>query len=194
MKTPTEFQISQLAHVYDPVKAHQYYLKTRKLKGRKPGKGDDPKSPGFSNSLKVGATKAKRSHDAKIRQRKELAAAIRNLEDKLKKLEALIRKKQHEESADNREAKAKKERAAKEKDKPKTAAEKAEIARENKKYREKNQQKLKSDAKRRDSSGGGSSSKTKKDSESGPSVSDLKALATRVRGQIAVAKQKLAAL
>lgn len=194
MKTPTEFQIKQLLHEYDPVKAHQYYLRTRKLKGRKSGSADS-KRPDFAGSLKVGAIKAKRKQDAKARQRKELAEAIRNLEDRLKKLEALIRTKQHEEAAENRKSKAKKERAAKEKDKPKSAAEKAKIARENKKYREKNQQKLKSDAKKRDgSSGGGSSSKTNKDSKSGPSVSDLKTLATRVRGQIAVAKQKLAAL
>lgn len=31
-----------MAHAYDPVKAHEYYMRTRKLKGRKPGKGEDP--------------------------------------------------------------------------------------------------------------------------------------------------------
>ena len=30
-------------HAYDPVKAHEYYIRTRKLKGRKKGKAEDPK-------------------------------------------------------------------------------------------------------------------------------------------------------
>lgn len=270
MRTPTELEIQQLMHVYDPVKAHEYYIKNRKLKGRKKGKGVElvrsrpaakkdlsrdvaflkslplaqegkplPQVARFVKSLqsksndqlrveirkfkvadaksanpsplggleamtaervlrargvdpRKGKTRVQISKDARTRQRKELSASIAKLEDRLKKLEAKIAQMKRDESSENRKSKAKKERAAKEKDKPKTAAEKAEIARENKKYREKNQQKLKTDAKNRDDSGGGS--KTKKGSSSGPAVSDLQALATRVRGQIAVAKQKLAAL
>lgn len=34
-----EFAKAFLSHAYDPVKAHEYYLRTRKLKGYKPGDG-----------------------------------------------------------------------------------------------------------------------------------------------------------
>ena len=39
MQTPTEFELEQLMHrvAYDPVAAREYYLRTRKLKGRKKG-------------------------------------------------------------------------------------------------------------------------------------------------------------
>jgi hypothetical protein len=196
MALPIEFQIEQLMHRYDPIKAHEYYIKTRKLKGRKSA-SDKPSSTNTGVGKFGGAPKHLRKQVAKASrsaQRKKLAIAIHDLEQKLNKLEILIRKKAHEEASDNRKSKAKKERSAKEKDKPKSAAEKAKLARENKKYRDKHQQEQKTKA--RSSSGSGSSATSKKAStnESGPSSSDLKAMATRVRGQIAVAKHKLAAL
>jgi Tfp pilus assembly protein FimV len=184
MKTPTEYDIERLVHLgYDPVKAHEYYMRNRKLKGRKKGSSQDPRT---------GKTRPQIHKDAKARQRKELSAAINNLERKLQKLEALIKKKLHAEASENRKGKAKKERAAKEKDKPKSAAEKAKASRENEKYRKKNQQKLKTKAKGK--SGGGSSKGSKTGGASKHSVTELKSLATKVRGQIQVAKQKLAAL
>jgi len=187
MRQPTEFELQHIGSLvsnYDPVKAHEYYLRTRKLKGRKRGSGEQP--VGFV------AVNARRHQGAKARQRQELQAQIKSLSDKLQKLEAKIREMEHEEAREDRKSKAKKERAAKERDKPKTAAEKAEAARDAKKWRAKNQQKLKSKA--TSSSGGDKSSGKKKSGSKKRSVSDLKALATRVRGQIAVAKQKLAAL
>jgi len=42
---------------YDPKKAHEYYLRTRKLKGRKPGKGQPP--PGTKKSPKTPEQAAK---------------------------------------------------------------------------------------------------------------------------------------
>jgi len=184
MITPTEFEIDQLLHaIYDPVKAHEYYVRTRKLKGRQRGHSDDPRT---------GKTREQIHNDARAKQRQELTQQIANLEAKLVKLEAKIREKEHAEASENRKSKAKKERARKEADKPKTAAEKAEAARENKKYRERHKQQLKSDRKKSGTSSGGSSHK--KSSGSKHSVSDLKALAIKVRGQIAIAKQKLAAL
>lgn len=105
-------------------------------------------------------------------QKAELAAAISGLETGLQKLDALIKKREAAAPTDPK-AVAKKGRAAKESTKPKTAAEKAKIDRENK-LAAKNQQKS------------GTASKQP--------VSELKTLATKIRGQIAVAKQKLAAL
>lgn len=257
MRTPTEFELQRLLkHAYDPVKAHEYYLRTRKLKGRKKGssktansklvkglayvqEGGDRKvaaqlvkwAQGKSDDeikkkiteikkkygnrdatmsftlgqilqnrerIRAGKASVKRKPgpiaSTKTAQRKVLKAQIQNMENKLAKLEDLIRKKARDEASDDRKSKAKKERAAKEADKPKTAAEKAEIARENKKYREKNQQKLKTAAKKDSSKSSDNSSSKTKSAGADASVSDLKTLASKVRGQIAVAKQKLAAL
>jgi len=189
MLTPTEEDLRQLLHAaigYDPAKAHEYYLRTRKLKGRHRGSGEQP--AGFAKANE------KRHEGAKAKQKRELAATIQRLEGKLQKLEALIRKRVHEAASEDRKGKAKKERAAKEKDKPKSAAEKAKAARESEKYRDKNRQKLKNKAKEASGKAGGGSPKDKKKAGSKHSISDLKALATKVKGQIAVAKQKLAAL
>ena len=181
MKPLTDLEREQLIHMYDPVKAHEYYMRTRKLKGRKPGSGQPKPTPKASPV------------NSRAKQRQALSAAIKLMESKLQDLEALIKKKEHEEASSNRKSKAKRERAAKEHTKPKTAAEKAKQARENKKYRDKHKQKLKSDAKSK-SGGGSSRGKSSATDSSNKSLSELKSLATRVRGQIQVAKQKLAAL
>jgi hypothetical protein len=197
MRTPSEFELQHiLGAIYDPVKAHEYYEKHKKLKGRKKGSAQPrPNRNAGTGKIPTGFAKsnAKRHESAKAKQKKELAARIQSLSKKLNELEALIRKKEHEEKADNRKSKAKKERAAKEKDKPKTAAEKAKAARENEKYRDKHKQGLKNKAKKAASKSGGSSSSKNKPAAKA-SVSELKVLATKVKGQIAVAKQKLAAL
>ena len=184
LRTPTDLEREQLLHAYDPQKAHEYYLRTRKLKGRNHGSGEQPE--GFARA------NARRHESAKAKQKRELQARIQSLSEKLSKLETLIREKEHEAASEDRKSKAKKERAAKEKDKPKTAAEKAKAARENEKYRDKHKQELKTKAKQASKSGGGSSKKTAVSKST--SLTDLKALATKVKGQIAVAKQKLAAL
>jgi hypothetical protein len=185
LRTPTEYELQHLAEpFYDPVKAHEYYEKHKKLKGRQKGSAEEPSSSG--------RTQQQISQGAKAAQRKELQTRIKALSEKLNKLEALIKKREHEEASEDRKSKAKKERSAKEKDKPKSAAEKAEAARDSEKYRDKHKQELKNKDKKDGKSGGGDSkkeSKTKKHS-----VSELKSLATKVKGQIAVAKQKLAAL
>lgn len=196
MKPPTELELSRLMHAYDPVKAHKYYEEHKKLKGRKPGRGEEPRAAnrrGSSQDPRIGKTRDQIHMDARAKQRKELTASIHRLEGNLRKLEALIKEKMRKEDSEDRKGKAKKERAAKERTKPKTAAEKAAEARENKQYREKHKQELKSKRKRDGSSGGGSK-KGAGNVSSKTSVTELKRLATRVRGQIAVAKTKLAAL
>jgi len=175
MRIPIETELRHLAPGYDPTKAREYYLRTRKLKGQQRGSSEDPRT---------GKTRAGIASNAQVTQRKELGARIQSLSKKLQELEAKIREKEQAEANENRKGKAKKERAAKERDKPKSAAEKAKAVRENE---------MKHKAKEASSkSGGGSSSK--KSGLKTSSVSELKTLATKVKGQIAVAKQKLAAL
>lgn len=195
MRTPTEFEL-QHAVVYDPVKAHEYYERTKKLKGRRRRRSDPPIQVvrrSATRPVQVGRRPpGQESRDAKIRQRQELKTRIQSLERKLKLLEIKIQEREHEEAREDRKGTAKKERARKEREKPTTAAEKAKKARESEKYRKKHRQELKS---KRDSgkSGGGSTDKKTAGAKT-ESASQLKVLATKVKGQIAVAKQKLAAL
>lgn len=209
MKTPTEFELQHLlSGVYDPVKAHEYYEKHKKLKGRKKAqaevtglvsraaaravtgaakaKGQDPRT---------GKTKKEIHQNARAKQRQDLVEQIQGMEQRLTKLEALIKKRSHEEASEDRKGKAKKERAAKESTKPKTAAEKAEAARDAKKNRSKHQQREKNRDKKKDDGKSGGSSKKKAGGKSGKhTVAELKVKVTEVKGKIQAAKQKLAAL
>lgn len=185
MKPLTDLQREELIHQYDPVKAHEYYMRIRQLKGRKHG------------SVKVTPKHVHNDNSARAKQRQELSAAIATLQDRLQKLEALIKRREQEEASSNKKRMAKKERAAKEHNKPKTVAEKAKINRHNKQYRDAHKQTLKNKAKQHRSKSGGGSSGHKvaaTNTYSKPSLNQLKNLAVKVRGQIQVAKQKLAAL
>jgi hypothetical protein len=173
MKTPTEFQINRLMQVCG-----------KKLPERKLVHADAP-------SAVVVKTAPPVVMGTRDDQRKVLSATISKLEQKLQKLDQLIKQREQAANAVDRQSLAKKERAVKEKDKPKSAAEKAKINRENKRFRD---QKLKNQTLKHNGSSGGSSPKPKKDPGSEASLPELKSLATRVRGQLAIAKQKLAAL
>jgi hypothetical protein len=190
MKPLTDLEREELIHQYDPAKAHEYYLRTRQLKGRKPAVLEAVPTPKHKQAK---ATVNHRAH-----QRKALSALINTLQVKLQKLDALIKQREQEEASTNRKHKARKERAAKEHLKPKTAAEKAKIKRDNKQYRDKHKQALKTKARQNHTKSGKSASGSASGSASAAthkhSLSELKNLAIRVRGQIQVAKQKLAAL
>lgn len=209
MKTPNEYELQHmLQHMqaYDPTKAHQYYEKHKKLKGRKRGRGDDSggiltvaanralsgleKGPRGPDPRK-GKSKVEIHKNARARQRKELADQIQGMQGRLTKLEGLLKKREHEEASEDRKGKAKKERAAKEVDKPKTAAEKAEAARESRKNRDKHQQREKS----RDKTDDKSDQKKDDKKKSGKhTASEIKVKIKEVKGKIQAAKQKLAAL
>jgi hypothetical protein len=180
MRTPTDLQREQLAHIYDPKKAHDYYERHKHLKGRHHGSGQPPPSnrgPGQQNS-------------ARAKQKHELQAHITYLSKKLLELEQLIQLKEaalkRSKATANANAKAKGH-------KPKTAAEKLKAKRDAKKYRQKHHQQLKNKAKQASAKSGGGSHK-KGVAPRKMHIAELKSLATKVKGQLAVAKQKLAAL
>lgn len=201
MKTPTRFQLEYgLAHLYDPVKAHEYYLRNRELTGRKSGGAENQAqqrraaakaAPGWRDP-RSGKTMDQIRKEATVKAKQRLGEQVKRLEGKLKALDAKIAEMEREAASGDRKSKAKKERARKEAEKPKTAAEKAKASREAEKYRDKHKQELKSKDKQRSSKSGGGSKK--KGDGKAKTVSELKTLATRVRGQLAIAKQKLAAL
>jgi Tfp pilus assembly protein FimV len=194
MQTPSEVKLNYLSHFipgYNPQKAHEYYLRTRHLKGREKGQQPPPAS--------------KQPHTAKpqknkAQQKAELQANVTNLELKLHNLEALIAKKEATLAKDQQTAKSKAKQNHSGKNKgPKTAAQKAEAARKNKQYQQTHRNQIKNkqaQAKAKGKSGGGGGHKKgaagKKDSQK--SIAELKTLATKVKGLLAVAKQKLAAL
>jgi hypothetical protein len=211
MRAPTETEIETifLAHYaagYDPVAAKEYYERTKKLKGRrkKPGEQyesgkpgnkiteDDPRWKPSSRDPRTGKTREQIAKDARARQRKELGDQIKRLDERIDKLDALIKEREAEAKKSNQKSEAKKERAAKEAAKPDSAAEKAEKARDAEKYRDKNQQKLKGKDDKK--SGGGSSGSKKKGGGGKKTVSELRTFRTKLKGQVAIAKQKLAAL
>jgi hypothetical protein len=132
---------------------------------------------------------ARPTSSATADQKIELAAQIQRSQKSLNDLEALIHQRELEERSEDRKSKARKERAAKEHVNPKVVATKAQTARSDQQLL----QGLKHTANPASTmSGGGSPGTTTTNAAS--SVSDLRVLATKMRGQIAVAKQKLAAL
>lgn len=146
---------------YDPVKAREYYLRNRKLKGRKKGVGRPPKGipPGASNSftVKVDGKAYKLSPKQLAEQKAYAAKRVMGIKKKLTLLNAELKKKMAEARGKDREAK-----------KPDSAAEKSEKAKDSEKYRDKNKQTLKNKAKQ-----AGSSKKSDKKSDT-DSVEGLK--------------------
>lgn len=148
---------------YDPVKAHEYYIRTRQLKGRKKG------SPTFSVRKPGGSTVTLTTRQL-TEQRIYAAKRVNDIKLKLAELNSKL-------NIALREAREKKAKAERKADKPPTAAEKSKDAREAKKYRTKNRQKLANKRK--------SETRTKKSKEADP----VDALITKI-GQI---KKRLSA-
>ena len=137
---------------YDPVKAHEYYIRTRQLKGRKKG------SPTYTVQYKGKAIKLSAKQLAA--QRAYAAERVNSIKKRLNELASKLREQRSE--ARQKDAKAKREAK-----KGPTVAEKSEAARESKKYREKHKQELATKSRQSGSSGSkGSTKKTKSESAS----------------------------
>ena len=93
MKQPTDFQLSQLAHIYDPIKAHEYYMRKRHLKGRKKGSAPPPSgqaNPHQGAKVLLPHRKPKGSKTLKEQQKVKLKSHIDALQTRLVRLEKLI--------------------------------------------------------------------------------------------------------
>lgn len=188
---------------YDPKKAHDYYLRTRELKGRKGataqptvGRGPGRIQPGRHT---VGKAQIKRNPAKLAAQRKVARAQVVSLQKKLAELQDALKAKMSEERKSARTALSKVAKSAKDAAKPDTAAEKSEKAREAKKYRDKHKQELKTEAKKDTASSGGSSSGSKSEPKSaaksaGGSVKEIKAAIAGVKTALAAAKARQRAL
>lgn len=231
-----------MAHAYDPVKAHEYYIRTRELKGRKKGQAKPPaaeKKAAWDNFLKTlplaqegmplpevekfvkslrgktddqlkeeikrlaaidaksanpspkggleamtvqkilsnRAGKAKAPRKSK-RSPKERAAQLNNVKRAIVSIKSNLRKLERE----LKQAEAESRKTAAKAKKGPTRADKAETSREAKKYRAKNQQKLKSKGRAGDTKKGS----TKKQDP----VATLKQKITEAKGALAIAEQR----
>lgn len=140
---------------YDPVKAHDYYMRTRKLKGRKSGSDQHivPKTSWDSNRNLLGKTFSVRlANGATVRltskelneQKAYVAKRINKIKSRLRELNSELRKMMVE-------AKAKQAKSERKAERGPTAAEKSKAARESKQYREKHRQSLATKARRSES-------------------------------------------
>lgn len=158
--------------VYDPVKAHEYYMRTRELKGRRKG------SPRFTVRGAHGET-VELSGRQLAEQRAYAAKRVNDIKTRLSELSSRLTELRS--AARTKEAKSK--RDAK---KAPTAAEKSKAARESKQYREKHQQKL---ATKRKSGSGSKSAKPKSETDSVEAL-ESKIAVVKSRLTAAVARQR----
>lgn len=161
---------------YDPQKAHEYYLRTRELKGRKPGRGQDPMGSHTTRAARAAVSKTtavKPTPQVLAAQKKAADERVASIKGKLAALNAKLKVKMA----------AAREAERKEKAGP-TAAEKSKKAKESKKYRDKHKQELKTAAKK-----AGKKEAAKKGG-SEPTVDELKTKIAEVKGQLAAAVER----
>jgi hypothetical protein len=173
---------------YDPKKAHEYYLRTRKLKGRKKAPSKPPKLGGLgSRSAFVRTTppvkKTTQISELSPQQKRELQVVARARVQKAQQKLNELNKKLKDQLAEAKKA----EREA---DKPKSAADKSKDAREAKKYREKHKTEISTKSKAKRATGTASG----KDTSSSNSVEGLKKQIAVAEKALATAKAKQKAL
>lgn len=161
-----------LEHVklpYDPVKAHEYYIRRRKLKGRK-------KSTSYT--VKYGSGKTVKLTSRQLIEQK--AYASKRVGEIKKKLTELSSKLQEA----MREAEKKKSTSKRESAKPPSTADKSKAARDSQQYRDKHKQKIATATKKTTS--------TVKKSNSTDPVEQLVHRIDTIRGslKVAVARQR----
>lgn len=150
---------------YDPVKAHEYYMRTRQLKGRRKGSG-------YTVRLEGGRT-AHLSEQQLKEQRAYAAKRVGEIKARLVELSAKLR-----------EMKASAQRKT---DHKPTAADRSKIKRDARKYRERHRSELASKARRRASKTHSSKSHSR---QSGVVELEKKIVKIRSNLRAAVAKQR----
>jgi hypothetical protein len=180
--------LMHVAAPYDPVKAHQYYLRTRQLKGRKLGQNVVPsrKNPlvgdvgqtTYTVKLPDGSTSVVTAKDLR-EQRAYAAQRVHDIKTALADFSSELKKAM-------RDARMKKAEAERKAEKGPTAAEKSEAARESKQFREKHKTELATKAKTR------AKTEPKSKSESTDPVAELETRVTQIKDSLkaAVAQQR----
>src|SRR4051812_21498510 len=116
MRVPPKIELDRVLHAtlgYDPAEAPAYYERTKKIKGRRRGSSIETHTErrrGSSADPRTGKKQVEIVRNAKALQRKELVQQIKNLEDRLNRLEAMMKKRAHADASEDRKGKAKQER------------------------------------------------------------------------------------
>jgi chromosome segregation ATPase len=158
------------AKYYDPVKAHEYYERTKKLKGRKKGSNEIKVKTGKPSPKKTSSNKKKA-----IERVNRLKKKVETIERALTEVYAAMSKKRQE-----------KRKTAKENSDGKTTAKERQSSKE---YRDKHKEELKAKRKAKGGSSGSSSSGPK--SVDDMSLDELQDRATRLRAALTEAKRQL---
>lgn len=207
MELPDGTTLMHGPRAYDPKKAHEYYLRTRKLKGRKKGHVDphvaglakklagmsdaeihneikkaEPKDAKLmqvmlGNRQRIHGKKDSPKTSATLEQKQAAAKRVASLRSELADLNTKLKKAM----AKSRKSQAKKKRGP-------TASEKSKAARDSKKYRDKHKQKLASKR------GSGSSKSKTSGKHRDDSVTSLKKQISETKGRLAKAIERQKAL
>jgi hypothetical protein len=181
-KPELEHIAAGLGRIYDPAKAHEYYLRTRKLKGRRKGRSEPSGAVGaVSRALRAPTARRPATNNPQLhRQRQQAAARVSTLRKKLSELNARLKEKEAAQRKSEREAK-----------KGPNAAEKREAAERSKDWRAKNQQKVKQQEARRKGKEKDEPA-TKKSGGGEDSIEGIRTAITRVKSALdkAVARQR----
>lgn len=162
--------------VYDPVKAHEYYVRTRKLKGREKGAGKTSSGRAKSSGKSANAGSADRQKKAQERVTR-LKATVSKIQSAISEAEAALSAK--------RQTAAKTEKNSD----GKTTAKERQSAKE---YRDKHKQEIAAKRRKTTSSSGGSS-KSSSTSVSDMGVQDLRIRISKLKSALRDAKRLLAA-
>jgi hypothetical protein len=180
---------------YDPVKAHEYYLKTRKLKGRRKAQPQQvnfnrpnaftgqPKNPFFGKGKSTFTVKLPDGTTATLNeqqlneQRAYATKRVTDIKKNLAKLSSALKKKMVEARAADAKAK-----------RGPTAADKRKAAKDSKQYRQKHKQQL---SNKRKAEGTKTSTKSEPKSDS---VASLQKQVTEIKGRLATAVARQRAL
>lgn len=188
MKLPDGSTLMHGRVAYDPVKAHEYYIRTRQLKDRRPGNAKsltrkdpligDTSIPTYSIKLDTGETIVLTGKQ--LAEQKAFATKrVKEIKSRLTELNSTLRKAMSE-------ARKKKDASERKAKKPDTVEEKSSAARDAKQYRDKHKTSLATKSK--------SANKTadKKESANTDPVAELETKITQIKDTLrtAVATQR----
>lgn len=177
---------------YDPVKAHEYYMRTRKLKGRRSASINTTLQRVGNTRVRPTTKPVKKALTPEQRKSSSRERAVR-LTEKLHKLQAALQEATKEirikRQAEQRSRETQKKNEKKNSDGKTTAKERATA----KKYRDTHKAEIKAREKKASSSSGGSksSSSSTKKSVSDMSISELTDRISSIKSAISSAKKQL---
>lgn len=168
-----------MALPYDPVKAHEYYVKNRVLKGRRKAGGAPIGRPSLNTStykVNLGNQSVNYTKERLAQEQAYIAQRVEKIKGRLSELTGMLKEMRFKARVAEREDK-----------KGPTASEKSKAARESKKYREKHKQELATKQKKETSK-----KSTSSEADTLSTVAEVEVTINQVKGRLkdAVARQR----